>query len=299
MKLLLCADMHIRFDISICRNSNFIDIQEQVLKQIVKIYKQNKCENLIIAGDLLNKWNPNKSQEIENLIFNIFKDVNVLIIAGNHCLPMHNLENLNKSSLGVICNFPNFHLLDNNPIEKDNYIIHGFSYNQEIKNIKSDKFNIAVIHKYCEPETLSEYINDGITASYLLEKYNFDLIITGDNHTGFIYDKDNRFVINPGCITRQVSDKKFYKPFIVLLDTENKKHEQIYLCDNNPEDVSDEHIEEIKIKEDRINSFIEKLKSQSKFDLDFINNMKLYILENKIEKEIEEMIFKIIEGGLK
>jgi len=160
-KLLLTSDWHIRYNNPICRIDNFFETQKKVLEQVSEIAKGNNAE-IIIAGDIFNKAKPENSQELEILLYDIFKDDYIYFIAGQHDLLFHKIENMDKGSIGVLRNYSNW---DNNSIG-----FNHFNYNQEIKdNLEEDKIKICILHKYIAEKELPFFIKNGLTAKELCE----------------------------------------------------------------------------------------------------------------------------------
>lgn len=285
MKLVFSSDFHLRNDQPVSRTDDFLQVQNDTLKFIAQICKQNNAD-LIIAGDIFNKAKQENMQFLINDLYNIFKKINIYFIAGNHDLLFHSIENFEKCNIGLLDKFDDWnHITNSNGIK-------FFDYGMEISNSIN---NICVMHRYCEIDSLPEYISDGITAKLLLEKYNYNYFIVGDNHKAFEYEKDGRFVFNAGCITRQSINEKDYKPSIILFDTEKKEYEKIYLPDNQQNVWKEEQITQQIKRENRIDGFINLIGTDKSISLDYINNLKKHCQENKIEKEIINEIEFMLE----
>jgi len=170
MKLVFTSDWHIRSDQPICRSDNFWDIQEKTLKQINEIASKNNA-SIINAGDIFHRSNPKKSQELEILLSVIFKNM-IYYIAGNHDLKNGSIDNFEKGSIGVLNSFPKwFHY---NFIYTSLINILFFDYGIDLTNNFNENI-MCVFHQYCELEKLPNYIENGITAKELLNKYNYDV----------------------------------------------------------------------------------------------------------------------------
>jgi DNA repair exonuclease SbcCD nuclease subunit len=293
MKYVFTSDWHVRNDNPINRLDDFQEVQRQTLFYIAEICKQNNAD-LITAGDLLNKSKQENMQELLNDLYDIFKGINVYYDAGNHDLLYKAIENFKKCNIGLLANFSGwFHIKNINNIS-------FFDYGEEIKDIPllkglDDNEDICILHKYCEIDNLPEYINEGITAKYLLEKYNYNVFVVGDNHKSFVYEDNNRFVFNTGCITRQSLNEKDYKPSIILFDTETRKYEQIYLPDNQKNVFKEEQASKQIKRENRVDSFIKLVGENNKITFNYEDNIKKYCQENKIEKEVINELDDLLE----
>jgi len=295
MKLVFASDFHLRNDQPVSRTDDFLQVQNDTLKFIAQICKQNNAD-LIVAGDVFNKAKQENMQFLINDLYDIFKKINIYFIAGNHDLLFHSIENFEKCNIGLLGKFDNWYWENNDNVDDFNNYFNFFNYDVEIKNtLENEKLTFCIMHRYCEIDNLPEYISDGITAKLLLEKYDYNYFIIGDNHKAFEYEKDGRFVFNTGCITRQSINEKDYKPSVILFDTEKKEYEKIYLPDNQQNVWKEEQITQQIKRENRIDGFINLIGADKSISLDYINNLKKHCQENKIEKEITNEIEIMLE----
>ncbi len=299
-KYLITSDWHIRSDTPICRTDDFQKTQSECLNEVAYLAKKYKVDAIIDAGDTFNIARPNNAQELEIMLYDIFKDIPVYFIAGNHELLFHRLENIDKGSIGVAHRFSNW---VNGSTRENGVSISLFNFNEEIEKfpVSNEEFGvhikIAVIHRYCSEKQTPFFIKGGITASDLLkENPDYNLIVTGDNHHGFIYEEDGRFVINPGCLNRQAADMKSYKPRCYIFDTEALHYDELFLLDNKLEDVTEEHIIKNEERDERITAFVESLKTNRNISLSFEDNLKKFMEENDLEKETENILLELMEG---
>lgn len=303
-KILLTADWHIRADNPICRLDNFLQTQEKILQEINNICIKNKVESMIIAGDIFHKARPEKSQELENLLFNSFINNPVMdeinYIAGNHDLIFHSMENFKKGSISVLSNFSNWNLT---PVSYScDTIFYFLNFGEEDYTKNNQDFNVLVLHKYCDM-VLPDCINNGISADYLIESYpDIDLFVVGDNHKSFLYETKVKGklkrVLNCGCISRQNVNEKDYKNKVFILDTDDLTIQEIELQSDKENAIfSEEHILLQKNKENRINDFVNKLKEEVNINLSFEDNLEWYCEKNKISEDIKKFIdISLIKG---
>lgn len=286
MNYIITADWHLRSDLPLCRlDENWINTQKNVVNFIIT--KTNEFNaDLIIAGDLFDV--PKVSPIILNMFLNEIKNLKTTchIIAGNHSLLWHKEENIMESTIGALTTLPS------------NYPINYLFCNDKSENgifehstILNDK--ITIVHTLTFPTA-----NDipfgfkGQSAQQLIEKYNTPIIITGDNHKNFIYKQNNKIVINPGCITIQTADLIDYKPIIYYINDETMEIKEIQLP-NNVSLITDNHLKQQKIRDERIQTFIETIKSNNKMTLSFIDNLNKALESNNINEEIINIIEEI------
>jgi DNA repair exonuclease SbcCD nuclease subunit len=297
-KFIFCSDLHFRYNTPKNRIDDFFQVQIDTLKFIAKKARENEAI-ILIAGDLFYRPQPEKSQLLESLYFEIFKGIQIYFVYGNenHDLKNGNEENFDSNSIGVLAKFENWNYLQEVII--DNCFIKGFSFGQELKNIESEsELNIFCLHKYVAID-LPDFINNGISAKYLCEKFpKVNYFVSGDNHQNFIYihPETKQVVFNCGCITRQNIAEKEYKPSIILFDTKSRKYEQIFLPDIKDNVFREEtNKQEVQERNNRIESFVELVKNQKDISFNFEDNLKKYCLENKVKDEVIKEINEIME----
>ncbi len=298
-KYLITGDWHLRSDTPICRTDSFMEKQSECLNEVAFLARKYRVDAIINAGDTFHRPRPDHYQELEIMLYEIFKDITIYFIAGNHELLYHRVETINECSIGVIGKYKNWM----NRIQKisGDVCIDLFNFSQNIKcpPYSASFFNIAVIHKFVAEKKVPFFIRDGIRAQVLLnENPDYNLIITGDNHHGFYYaladGKQIRFVINPGCLNRQAADMKSYKPRCYIFDTETSHYDKIFLLDNRLEDVTEEHLIKNEERDERITAFVESLKTNRNISLSFEDNLKKFMEDNDLEKETENILLELM-----
>jgi DNA repair exonuclease SbcCD nuclease subunit len=275
-KFIICADLHIRSDCPRCRiDENWEETQRLMIQEIVSIANNHKCP-LVITGDLTDS----SSIPVRLLIMLIEEfskiDKEVCLLAGNHCLAYHSINNVKNSSIGLLLSVSKGH----------NKIVEGMSeygqwahFNTELQG---DETGLLFIHRlvFESIKTMPPNVS-AITASDLLKEYpDSKWIFLGDNHSFFHYEKNGRHVLNPGCTIRQKSDEQKYKPSVCYVDTDKEIVERIFLNDNI-EMVNDSYLVEENERENRIEAFVEGIKKNGKISLDFLSNLEEGIKKNK------------------
>ena len=289
MKQLVTADWHIRATVPSCIDATqgeWMNEQKRVLKEVLRIAKENQVEQILIGGDIFHH-DSTTSFECINIIQDFAKqitdyDTTVWILCGNHDLPGHSSSNIPKSAIGVLLN---------------SYAINDMSRNEYCRGCNFD------IEDYGEAEVIFKHI---LTIPYeekaefiecetpetLLEKYpRAKMIYTGDYHKNFVFHKNGRYVINSGCLLKQATDFEDYQNGVYVVDTET--------CDIKwcPIDFTlpFNHTGEIKKEMDAsIENFVTGIKKEA-VTLDFISSVKNELpnhekpVQDKVEGWIEEI----------
>lgn len=297
MKLIITADWHIRATRPRCRVDNdWIETQRKALSQVLKISKEKKAP-VIVVGDLFHS-NSDVSFECIQMVQKMADELGELyILAGNHDLPYHSSENIEKSAIGVLLKSQNIFLIKEY-FEKL-YYNSGERINYSAKNFDEQDYKFAHVvfkHMLVFPDAKSIPPNcDGTTAKELLEEFpNAEWIFTGDYHHNFHYEKNGRHVVNSGCLLRQASDFKDYQCGVYFVDTDKNIVEFVPIIDKE-QFVDDTYILKQNEREERIERFVDKLNDTKNVSLDFVDNVKKAILQNKLDSDIVDTLNELLE----
>ena len=295
-KMIISADWHIRATRPRCRVDNdWLETQRMALAKVMKVAIDKKSPVLVV-GDIFHS-NSDTSFECIQLVQQMADKLGGLyILAGNHDLPYHSSENLDKSAIGVLLNSNNVHLIKDyltkwNLEQEYPYIISAGNFDEE------DDKRAEIVFKHVLT-ILSEDKPDFVdceTPESLLEKFpDAKWIFTGDYHHNFHYEKNGRHVVNSGCLLRQASDMKNYKCGVYFVDTDENIVEFIPIIDN--EDlIDDSYILQENERNERIESFVDKLKKTKGVSLDFIDNVQNEMKRNKFETELVQVVDELLE----
>jgi predicted phosphodiesterase len=251
------------------------------LLQIKELQSIHKCP-VLCSGDLFDRAKPSLelvskvSQYIPNKFFTVY---------GNHDLPNHNISEQEKCGV--------YNLWVNHRLG----VLDGTHFNQtptkpsiEIKGRK-----ILVWHVMTYKSELPFPGCTDIKARSILHKYpEYDLILTGDNHQPFTQTYNGRLLVNPGSMMRQTADQIDYKPAVWLWFADTNTVEPFYFPIDKKA-VTREHIEQVEKKENRILAFIETLNKEGLDYVNFEHNLRVFLQKNKIIKDVEEIIYEMLE----
>lgn len=296
MRAIITADWHIRATRPRCRVDNdWQETQRMALAKVMKVAIDKKSPVLVV-GDIFHS-NSDTSFECIQLVQQMADKLGGLyILAGNHDLPYHSSENLDKSAIGVLLNSNNVHLIKDyltkwNLEQEYPYIISAGNFDEE----DDERAEIVFKHVLTIPSEDKPDFVDCETPESLLEKFpNAKWIFTGDYHHNFHYERKGRHVVNSGCLLRQVSDMKNYQCGVYFVDTDENIVEFIPIIDN--EDlIDDSYILQENERNERIESFVDKLKKTKGVSLDFIDNVQNEMKRNKFETELVQVVDELLE----
>ncbi len=291
MKGVITADWHLRATMPRCRtDKDWYNTQEKALNQILDFANEKKCP-IFVVGDIFHTVG-DTSFYCVSMVQKIAKKCRegLYILAGNHDLPYHSTENINRSAVGV--------LLRSKGILKIKDYFQSIEYEDvSAGNFDEETENCKIIFKHilCFPDMKSLPPNvDALTAKDLLEQYDkAEWIFTGDYHKNFHYEKNNRHVINPGCLLRQAVDFKDYQPGFYFVDTDKNIVEFNPIIDKE-DFIDDTYILREKEKEERIEAFANKVGEIETVSLDYIENVNKAIKTSDLSEELIETINELL-----
>lgn len=221
MKLLLTSDWHLRDSSPINRLDNFYDTQFNKLEQIVKIFKDEKCDYVIHAGDVFDSHRVSFKLLLDTISF--FQKHNLIVygIVGNHDCQAFNLGTLNNSALGILMKLGTY-------VDVNNLIC-----DQRIKGIhtrlnydKSDYCDADIIVSHDMILTVEDAPFDHVYYKDL--DGTAKVILSGHYHRPSIIQGKKTLFINTGSLTR-MSTSDDYVVGVDILDTKTYNVKRIEL----------------------------------------------------------------------
>lgn len=282
MKIAVAADLHLRGDRPLCRtDSDWIDTQRNDLRSLFKAAEG--CDELWIVGDVFHT--PRVSTECVNMALREFIDARtyydytIHILAGNHDLPEHNYDNLDRCSLGVMLKvFPELnsdkYTLDWSDEGAPSVSAHPFGHDDMEE---ADRSDVWATHQLTFPDDSARPFPDlGRTAQELLDMApHCRVVMTGDYHRGYVHHgADGRIVVTPGCMNVQVADMADYEPRIYVVDTETTAVEERRLGTNREGTVRTDYLDEEKARSEAIEAAANITMDAGAVKLDFRGNLE-------------------------
>jgi DNA repair exonuclease SbcCD nuclease subunit len=269
------------------------------VEQVLELCYEEDCP-LLIAGDLGEEYTwPEKLQHDFISIINEY-GVKIFTIPGQHDLPNHRINKWRSGGLGPLHEAGSIFNLAKDTYRTiqlyPNMFLYGCGWNEEIPEVKDkDPLNVLLIHKMIiknKPEFPGQ---KAPKAKSFLNRYSdYDIIVSGDNHTPFKIEHDGRTLINCGNLYRKNADQIDYEPAVWLIkeDGSVKRHKlQI-----KPDMISRDHIIAKQEKDERVENYIKAMKKIGKVTTSFEDNVKKIIDANQPEIDIEYKIWEAIDG---
>jgi len=290
---ILTADWHVRTSTPVCREDNFLESFEQKVLFIKELSQKHNCP-VLIAGDIgdRHQW-PNWLLE---WFITLVRGMNIIAIPGQHDIPNHRLEDINRSGVGVLSATDTIDLrMDPSVIalEKDFNLI-AFPYSRPIDHfkIKGSLPVVAITHQMVIEDKPLWPGQEAIKGNQLLRKFpEYDLVLVGDNHNSFVAKYKGRVLVNPGSLMRTTSAQVDHKPRVYLWWADTNEVEAVYLPIKEGV-VSREHIEVENERDERMEAYLERMETDYEIGFSYEKNLEKHLEVNKIEEEVETKIWE-------
>lgn len=299
MKFIHTGDWHVREDKPRCRlgtEDDWTKFQIDCVMQVLNLAKERNCP-IVHTGDLFHRSYVNIY--ILHFLWRTILEMNIpiYIMAGNHDLMYHSWENIDKSVFGI---FWELTKRGKNGILREITEIGDYAH-FGMEPVKTNS-KLLFLHElvFRTEKERPGYIKStkAKTAQELLnEHFQYEMIFLGDNHESFVYENNNRMVLNPGCLTIQTADMIDYKPSVFYVDTETKKVEQLFIDTGEDCVVTDEYLTKEKDRDERIDSFISAISEAKEVSMDFEGNLRMAMKKDEqlLGKDGIDLIEKLIE----
>lgn len=290
----IVGDPHLREDTPVCRTDDFYPVQMAKLDHLVSECRHYDCP-LFCPGDVFNTWKPGLTVLGDTISALRHLPSLFITIAGNHDMPQHNPELLQKSGLGVMKKAGVVFLLDERMPETigDRMDVYALPWGASgVICRKSDKNKVLLAHAMIWKSEAPFPGAEGMSAAQFIKRTGRDyrLIISGHNHEHFSLTVGNTTLINPGSMMRQSADQADHKPGYYLLHDDWSLTWVPFIID--PKAVTREHIITETEKSDRIEAFVSHIKDNFQVGLSFEKNMEAYFTANRVTDQEKKLILE-------
>lgn len=293
-----CSDIHLSLKPPVARaeEEDWMKVQERVLDQVAEL-SEEYIAPILCAGDVFDRWN--SPPELIN--WAIDKMPYIHAIPGQHDLPLHNLDLINKSAYSTMTKFEDslfmgiHDLTPGMPWTIGDVYVQGFPWGYPLTppEQSSNKISIALIHRYIWTDGCS-YPNAPKEARWKIQKKNlkgWDVVVFGDNHKGFLIDHGPKpTVFNCGSLMRRKSDEANYHPQVGLIYDDGSVEPHYLDCSN---DLITKAVPVREYKDNmELKDFLDELSKLQDSQLDFEEAMKQVLEENKPSPAVRKLILE-------
>ncbi len=280
----ICADLHLSLTAPVWRSAekSWFGAMAYQLDQLSRYAKRHGVP-ILCAGDVFDKWNP--PPELINFAIQHLPEM--YAVPGQHDLPYHIDEDIDRSAFGTMVRIGRIKLLTASPKLIRGAWIYGFGWGSKIQpttTLQDDGLHVAIVHAYCwhNVNKFHGASNSQHVDVHALQLKSYDVAAFGDNHRGFIREYQEtsasklRTILNCGGFMRRKSDEIKRRPSIYLLYSNG-------MLDHHRLDISqDLYIDspEIAAQEQgdkEIEDFVRELSTLNSDTFDFPASIRHYI----------------------
>lgn len=309
---IFCSDLHISAKPPLWRTAepDWEKAQSRPLELIKAIAQDNECP-VFCCGDIFDKWNA--PPEAINIALKYLPE-GMYAIPGQHDLPNHNIDEIERSAFWTLVESGFIHYLS--PLQ--NYIhicsdppvnVMGFPYGSPITQRRrggeeDDIISIAIAHQYVWRRGYnymgapsSQYID------HLVSKLGeWDMVLFGDNHHGFYETSNDTKIVNCGSVIRRKANEEDYDPsYWVLRKAAPESTHRIFLDREYFNTGEDMHLELSEGEEGELNAMdvselMEELQKLEVDDTELDDFVKRFCHRTKRRKAVRRLLFESLRS---
>ena len=297
-----CGDIHLQHTPPACRavEPDWYAAMARPLKELADLAGKYNVP-ILCAGDVFDRWYGSRaSQELVNWAIDHLPVM--WAIPGQHDLPQHRYEDINKSAYMTLekAKILEYLLPGESIYINKKIVLTGFPWEIPIaknKDIitpkKTNIVDIALAHEYnWIPEHSYPTANpESLVTKKRKNLLQFDVVIFGDNHKGFCTKVGKTTVFNCGTLMRRTIDEINYKPRVGLIYADGSVVPH-YL------DISQDKLDVLKINNTNenntmdISDFMFELKGLPQDLIDFHEAIKRYLQSNKTDESSKAILLE-------
>ena len=285
MKLIVTADWHLRHTPPRClKPCDWIGVQKKALGQIAK-YAEEFGANVACVGDIFHNVNDTDFElvsMVQDFALKLDKhDLSLYILAGNHDLPFHAIDNLPKSAVNTLYNSYNIY-----PLKQLNKNVSAADFGGDVED---KKYVFRHILTFPSDKDMPPGCDGKSAFDLMAETPSARWIFVGDYHRHFVVYGHDCVVVNPGCLTIQAADFADYNPVVYYVDTKTSDVQELAIkVESEMQDLTD--IADVTDYDE----FINKVRDQNELTVDFVSNVKKAL--RKAPDELKSTIIQLFDS---
>jgi len=284
--LIICGDIHAGLLTPECRKDVYIETLCRKLGFIKGLQEKYECP-VIMPGDLFNHW------RADSVLLNAIHPVwpsDVLAVAGQHDLPQHSIELIEKTALQTLVNYGQVQMIVSGTTIAPGLTLYGMPWEAPVPKPQPRGIKVLVAHVTIWEKPFMPGQKPGEASRFLKQHKDFDLIITGDNHCQFVIEDKGRLLVNAGSLMRLRSDQIDHIPRVYLWwrDGELKAVDIPIESDAVTREIRDAKLE----REERVSAFVKKLEGSAEIGITFEENVKVLMENQKVDKNVRSIILE-------
>lgn len=274
-----------------CRTDNFREAMIGKLALLRRLQERYDCP-VFVAGDIFDSWKC--SHWLTRLACSMLPK-KLYVVPGQHEMPGHRLDNLERSPLGVLEAAGVLRILSPQVQTIGELKVVGAAFGHE-DEVCEQQGDILILHKmvwHKEPPFPGAPASG--EAGTVLNKFRgFNLIVTGDNHKSFVVRKGGRVLVNCGSMMRLKVDQIEYQPVLWLWTKKRNELKQVPIhIDQHAVTESEQAAQQT---EHQFEKFLCEVRGVRNVPASFVENMKQFLSTHPQPSTIRDLIWEAIEA---
>lgn len=301
--LILLADLHTRETQPVAWQVDYVEAQIEAHAWLLLLCNEYDCP-VVVAGDVLDKWKV--SPWLESWFIEHWTGYPLYVVPGQHDLPQHNIDLLDRSSLNVLRSAGVVHIIEEGePLRVAPQAsmvpvyLHGYPFGARTGRLATKTRDcgrhIAVVHEMTYKSKLPWPGCKADNADKLLKKMaGYDLVLTGDNHKPCTAEAGGRHLVNPGSFMRMTAGQIDHKPRVYLYYASDNTYEKVYVPQGTG-CINREHIEHEQQRDDRIDAFVKRLKDDVEIGMSFKANLVKAMDAGSTRPSVRKLVYEVMD----
>lgn len=279
---------------------------DRSFEQLREVQSITDCP-VIVAGDIFDRWNA--PAELINFAIDALPKCDVYAVAGQHDLPNHNYDDIERSAYWTLVQSKALrNLAPGSMVQVRGMVLHGFPWGCPVQSYdpESTKFSrcchVAVCHSfiYNDRTGYKGAPTEQKQTAYKDRLRGYHAAVFGDNHKGFLSSIDSEGtpanLLNCGTFMRRKADEISYKPTIGLLHAGGSMT-RVLLDTSDDEFVALEEALELVESVIDMTDFAGALAALGKDGLSFVDAVKKFLDRNSIADNVRQRVMEAVASG--
>lgn len=286
MKNLCTGDWHICASTPIRRTDAYHDVQFDKIKYLYNYALDHGIDTMTVPGDI---FDTSKTPYwVVYKYINLFKldpmwtRPLIFVVLGQHDQVYHT-SGFANTPLGLLAAaLPMMTILGPEPVNVDGVSFYGAPWGAEVPAVRDAKaVNVLVTHRMIVKRKLWDGQQEcAFDADFLEDHPEFNLIVSGDNHTHFIAQRQRNRLINCGSLMRMTAAQMDHTPYFYVWDSETMGVERGEVPHKPSDEVFDAAaIAKEKENEQEMAAFVDTVSDDDDFGMDFRENLRVALKE--------------------
>lgn len=299
---ILCADIHLSINPPRARREepDWFQAMKKALDAVAEVAAYYDAP-ILCAGDVFDHWKADP--HLINFALRYMPEM--YATAGQHDLPLHNIDLIEKSAFWTLCLAGRIiPAITREPVMAGNgVIIHGFPWGRKLTALKKKvkgKYHVALVHDFFWRKG---YTHPKAPRSQHMSKYKelaagYHAVVFGDNHKGFKASLSGVPAWNCGTLMRRTEDDKEYLPRVGLLCASGKILTHSISYKNEKFKTLEEDFEgERRMSTNDMADLLHGLREAQAHNFDYVEAIEFLMERYSVENTVRKILMEALDRG--